>query len=787
MPTTTETRVNDLIINKMSKAQFDALQEKSPTELYIVEGDSNAIYAEQITALPTAAAGNLGRLYQYIGATDQNYTNGYFYKCSTQTVYNATVAFEPGSESGATLSCSGSDFASFVASYTSDPTIITQVFVGYTGTDFGFMGFDSNDELIIEKYHLSLSELESAGFSFSDTPIVNDGFIGTCTITASSGGYFWQQVNVQPVPTVGDARITIRRNGYEAGYFTTNATEDQSININVPEEIQFTTMPEARAGNESQIIQYTGEPNECTVGSYVNQYGVAPALMPTFVYNAETFATFLSDRGANPNTGIDILFTSVPNDETGGMDLKITYNNGQDEYVVNLEEEFPNWSSYPPSKAEEYDEMYGALGFETNYTELCSDVEIMNTLEWMGNPDGDGCISLTLPNPSNYVNGYFYKNTPTSVKITNGSLSVLYFDGGDDEGDLPAPEPITFNVDTFNAYAASVSQPEVDHIDFYVDFETSPETGDIENILIHYNNFNDTISISVSEDSIPAFQSALASVGIGIDLTGFTRFNNLEATLPIENVYSWQQVDVQPAGSSLPDQTGQSGKFLTTDGTDASWSDKPLVNKATPASSLSILGAVNTIWNSCVAVGYNASVSGMDCVAVGYISSANSSGTAIGSMAHANGNRSIQLGREGTNNDANTFKVAVLSGNYEMMSADGTIPEARLADTTGAVQGQVLTLNANGNAEWSNPSSGGPTSVQVTLQGGSANWPSNTQSVTVQGVTTTNTIFAGAAPNSVHDYDAAGVICTAQTTNNLTFECVNVPNNDITVNVLIMA
>ena len=36
--------------------------------------------------------------------------------------------------------------------------------------------------------------------------------------------------------------------------------------------------------------------------------------------------------------------------------------------------------------------------------------------------------------------------------------------------------------------------------------------------------------------------------------------------------YSWQQVEVQPAGSSsLPDQTGQSGKFLTTDGTDASW------------------------------------------------------------------------------------------------------------------------------------------------------------------------------------------------------------------------
>lgn len=37
--------------------------------------------------------------------------------------------------------------------------------------------------------------------------------------------------------------------------------------------------------------------------------------------------------------------------------------------------------------------------------------------------------------------------------------------------------------------------------------------------------------------------------------------------------YSWEQVDVQPQASGLPDQTGQSGKFLTTDGTTASWKD----------------------------------------------------------------------------------------------------------------------------------------------------------------------------------------------------------------------
>lgn len=629
-----------------------------------------------------------------------------------------------------------------------------------------------------------------------------------------------------------------------------------SFITDLDEAIQYKVMPEAKAENEGQIIQYTGEPNECTVGSYVNQYGVAPTLMPTFVYNAETFATFLSDRGANPNTGTDILFTAVPNDETGGMDLKITYNNGQDEYVVNLEAEFPNWSSYPPSKAEEYDEMYGALGFETNYTELCSVVEIMNTLNWMDNPDGDGCISLTLPNPSNYVNGYFYKNTPTSVKITNGSLSVLYFDGGDDEEDLPAPEPITFNVDTFNAYAASVSQPEVDHVDFFVEFETSPETGDRESILIHYNEFNDTISISLSEDSIPVIQSALASVGVGIDFTGFTRFNSLDATLPIENVCSWQQVDVQPGGGS----SYTAGNGISIDANnEISVTDPVLVNKADNVSDIPYKlriasNSSSSNSNYYVAIGYGANVTNSDYgiaigttwnqsgaysasvsnaqhgIAIGYQSQAsNSAAISVGTSVTASGLRTIAIGEQAEavashaiaiggytggrgnprasaagaiqigcgrtlrstniweNSDADTFKVGNENGNFEMMSADGTIPEARLADTTSAVQGQVLTLNANGNAEWANPSTGGPTSLTVTLQGGSSNWPSNTQTVTVQGVTSTNTIFAGAAPASVRDYDNAGIICIAQNTDELTFECVTVPTNNITVNVLIIA
>ena len=174
--------------------------------------------------------------------------------------------------------------------------------------------------------------------------------------------------------------------------------------------------------------------------------------------------------------------------------------------------------------------------------------------------------------------------------------------------------------------------------------------------------------------------------------------------------YSWSAVQVQAGGGgSLPTQTGNAGKFLYTDGTDASWSDKPLVNKATGNNSLSILGnTVSSLWG--VAVGAGASVTGNFATAIGGYLTESSGGVALGYNTHSSGSgvaiggentraegtnriaigyrmqsnadNAIQIGGNGntqTNSDANTFKVANANGNYEIMSADGTVPADRLA------------------------------------------------------------------------------------------------------------
>ncbi len=286
--------------------------------------------------------------------------------------------------------------------------------------------------------------------------------------------------------------------------------------------------------------------------------------------------------------------------------------------------------------------------------------------------------------------------------------------------------------------------------------------------------------------------------------------------------YSWTQTNVQPAPSGLPDQTGQSGKFLTTDGTDASWSDKPLVNTATSSTSITIGGTATTsgfavnVGNGSSVTGANGSAygrnaqAGQEAVAVGSYSKASgrqsvavggAQATAFGAIAIAGGDSifqgkatatyAIQLGSTGnttTNSDANTFKVGNANGNFEIMSADGTIPTARFATdpvADGTYVPTVVVSSGVATRSWAAPSGGGVSSISVTLP--AADWSESAQTVTATGVTSSNTVIIGAAPASQAEYTTCGVVCTAQGTDSLTFTCTSTPTNDLTVTVLILA
>lgn len=95
----------------------------------------------------------------------------------------------------------------------------------------------------------------------------------------------------------------------------------------------------------------------------------------------------------------------------------------------------------------------------------------------------------------------------------------------------------------------------------------------------------------------------------------------------------------------LPSQTGNSGKFLTTNGTNVSWGNA-LANTATGSNSLTILGNATSQSNA-VNVGVFSSAGYTGAVAIGRSATANGNyAIAIGNDANASGFNSIYIGRK---------------------------------------------------------------------------------------------------------------------------------------------
>lgn len=259
---------------------------------------------------------------------------------------------------------------------------------------------------------------------------------------------------------------------------------------------------------------------------------------------------------------------------------------------------------------------------------------------------------------------------------------------------------------------------------------------------------------------------------------------NFTCTITASSAYAWERIDVQPTPEALPDQTGQNGKYLTTNGTTASWgSINALQNTATGLKSLTILGTATSgnqsinigkessaANNYNVAIGYQATSNTMGTVvgcgasdsgggvAVGYSATSSSNyGTAIGPFASVGAFSAIALGYAATNNTANTMVVCFGgSANYRLLNSDGTIPTARL------------------------------TKVNSTVTLAAADWSAGTQTVTVSGVTSTGIIFVSPDPTDQAAYTSAGIIATAQSTDSITFTCTSTPSADIDVVVIML-
>ena len=206
----------------------------------------------------------------------------------------------------------------------------------------------------------------------------------------------------------------------------------------------------------------------------------------------------------------------------------------------------------------------------------------------------------------------------------------------------------------------------------------------------------------------------------------------IEAKIPGDATASNQlatKADIANIGA-LPAQAGNAGKFLTTDGTNASWGGGYCaVAKDNTDYTTVVLDAKNYVTNFdnasvvisptlsgrpqnlstsifarmggavSVGVGFGAYASALYSVSVGATSSASASkALALGYNANATADEAIQLG-DGTNSTSSTLQVF----DKQLMDANGYIPSARLA--ADGTTGQVLSKTDTG-MEWKDASGG---------------------------------------------------------------------------------
>ena len=304
-------------------------------------------------------------------------------------------------------------------------------------------------------------------------------------------------------------------------------------------------------------------------------------------------------------------------------------------------------------------------------------------------------VQYTGTTSGSYTNGYFYKATGTTTYTGTVSFDPASISG----------TTATCSGDDFAGLVAEYGTGNI------TDIIKGTLTYDLAGGLLVFVGLDDT------DTQVCTFQLYTQDyIDAGFVFTGTLADGDVIAfttTISESTTYSWTRIDVQPAPvipDPLPSQTGNAGKFLTTDGTDASWATiNALQNTATGYDALTILGTP-TVADEAINIGKSTSASGMLSIVIGkYCNSSNNAGAsiaigyqtitegdsaiALGNTVKATGRNSIQIGRDETavgytvNSDANTFKVGNANGNFEMMDANGNLPADRLASTTGLADG----------------------------------------------------------------------------------------------------
>ena len=122
------------------------------------------------------------------------------------------------------------------------------------------------------------------------------------------------------------------------------------------------------------------------------------------------------------------------------------------------------------------------------------------------------------------------------------------------------------------------------------------------------------------------------------------------------------------------------------------------------------------------------------------------------------------------------------NGTWQTPAGTYSLPTASTSTLGGVkVDGSSITIS-NGVIS----AAGGVSMSTTTCTLGTSGWSNDTYTASATGVTSSNNVIVAPAPTSAEAYGAAGIVCTAQGANSLTFTRTSENTSSITVNVLIL-
>ena len=201
----------------------------------------------QVTSMPTASADELGNIYQFVGTTTVDYTNGYFYKCvensgvysweniNTQDSYNKDEVYNK----------------TEIGDISNLPDNTKDIVENINDLAQDISDLDTNKQDVIQYASMPIASSDNVGqiYQYLGTTTSNyvNGYFYKCVLDGSS--YVWQNIDVQP----SSGTSTVDSVNGKTGTVVLNSTDIG---------FQYATMPTTLDSTDlGRIVQYIGSTN----------------------------------------------------------------------------------------------------------------------------------------------------------------------------------------------------------------------------------------------------------------------------------------------------------------------------------------------------------------------------------------------------------------------------------------------------------------------------------------------------------------------------------------------